>query len=52
MKSIPVLKTNIGRLPVQSKAGTGLNANGVPYAPVAKIGAIPSPWARRPTGRK
>jgi hypothetical protein len=52
MTPIPILKANNGRQPVQSKAGTGLNSNGVPYAPVKKIGAVPSPHARRPTGRK
>jgi hypothetical protein len=52
MKAIAIIKTNIGRQPVQSKAGTGINAYGVPYAPVRTIGAIPSPHSRRPIGRK
>jgi hypothetical protein len=52
MTPIAILKTNVGRQPVPSKAGTGLNAFNVPYTPVKKIGAIPSSQARRPTGRK
>ncbi len=49
---IAVVKTNIGRMPVHSKAGQTLNAFSVPYAPVKAIGVIPSHLARRPTGRK
>jgi hypothetical protein len=54
MKSTPIaiLKSNRGRMPVQSKAGNGLNSSNVPYAPVAKIRAIANPLQRRPIGRK
>ena len=52
MKAIPILKTNIGRQPVQSKVGTGLNSNLQPYAVGVAVAVLPSPLARRPTGRK
>lgn len=52
MKPIAVLKSNRGRMPVQSKAGIGLNSSGQPYAPVKKIAVIVSTNARRPIGRK
>jgi hypothetical protein len=52
MNKILVKKHPLGRMPVQSKAGTGLNASGLPYAPVKNVGAIRNNLQRKPIGSK
>jgi hypothetical protein len=49
---IGVVKSNLGRQPVQSKVGSGLNSSNQPYAVTSKIPAIVSGQSRRPVGRK
>ena len=50
--NIPVIKAKNGVKPVQSKVGTGLGSNGLPYSVATKTPAIKYAGAVRPPNRK